>query len=255
MQLWERGLVDLDAPANDYLRPYKLILGRDGMASGDGAASADPHRRDSRRALPGRSAPSVVGAFRWPSSSSQRGGRATVAVAGRVLPERSSGWRSPAPPLPTAITASPPWVRSSRTSAVSRSTATSAGTSSSPRDDGNRPAQIRTGGGPSRQGILGRGGAEEVTDREWIGQAGGGVYPRAATWLAMSPRHCWAGAATSTVPVLRSSTLATMFEPHLPHPRCPVWVSGSSVTTPMAIVSSGTRGYCPDSTRNPRGPR
>jgi CubicO group peptidase (beta-lactamase class C family) len=25
MQLWERGLVDLDAPANDYLRGYKLV--------------------------------------------------------------------------------------------------------------------------------------------------------------------------------------------------------------------------------------
>jgi len=28
MQLWERGLVDLDAPANDYLRTYKLIPAR-----------------------------------------------------------------------------------------------------------------------------------------------------------------------------------------------------------------------------------
>lgn len=28
MQLWERGLVDLDAPANDYLRAYKLIPGK-----------------------------------------------------------------------------------------------------------------------------------------------------------------------------------------------------------------------------------
>jgi len=25
LQLWERGLVDLDAPANDYLRAFKLI--------------------------------------------------------------------------------------------------------------------------------------------------------------------------------------------------------------------------------------
>ena len=76
MQLWERGLVDLDAPANDYLRPYKLISAETGWRPA--TASADPHRRDSRRALPGRSAPSVVGAFRWPSSSSQRGGRGTV---------------------------------------------------------------------------------------------------------------------------------------------------------------------------------
>ncbi len=28
MQLWEQGLIDLDAPANDYLRAYKLIPAR-----------------------------------------------------------------------------------------------------------------------------------------------------------------------------------------------------------------------------------
>ncbi len=31
MQLWERGLVDLDAPANDYLRAYKLVPARAGF--------------------------------------------------------------------------------------------------------------------------------------------------------------------------------------------------------------------------------
>src|SRR5689334_17993918 len=28
MQLWERGLIDLDAPANDYLRAYRLVPAR-----------------------------------------------------------------------------------------------------------------------------------------------------------------------------------------------------------------------------------
>src|SRR5215207_3456971 len=28
MQLWEQGLVDLDAPANDYLRAYQLVPGK-----------------------------------------------------------------------------------------------------------------------------------------------------------------------------------------------------------------------------------
>ncbi len=31
MQLWERGLVDLDAPANDYLRAFKLIPAKEGF--------------------------------------------------------------------------------------------------------------------------------------------------------------------------------------------------------------------------------
>jgi CubicO group peptidase (beta-lactamase class C family) len=30
MQLWERGLIDLDAPANDYLRAYRLVPARAG---------------------------------------------------------------------------------------------------------------------------------------------------------------------------------------------------------------------------------
>jgi CubicO group peptidase (beta-lactamase class C family) len=33
MQLWERGLVDLDAPANDYLRAYELVPARAGHRS------------------------------------------------------------------------------------------------------------------------------------------------------------------------------------------------------------------------------
>ena len=30
MQLWEQGLVDLDAPANAYLRAYQLVPGKAG---------------------------------------------------------------------------------------------------------------------------------------------------------------------------------------------------------------------------------
>jgi CubicO group peptidase (beta-lactamase class C family) len=33
MQLWEQGLVDLDAPANDYLRAFQLVALRSGMGS------------------------------------------------------------------------------------------------------------------------------------------------------------------------------------------------------------------------------
>jgi CubicO group peptidase (beta-lactamase class C family) len=32
MQLWEQGLIDLDAPANDYLRGYRLIPARASFA-------------------------------------------------------------------------------------------------------------------------------------------------------------------------------------------------------------------------------
>ena len=67
---------------------------------------------------------------------------------------------------------------------------------------------------------LGQGGAEEVTDREWIGRAGGGVYHRAATWLDMSP-PCWAGAATSTVPCSGRARWRPCSSLYLPHPAVP----------------------------------
>ena len=44
MQLWEQGLVDLDAPASGYLRGYRLIPARASFR-GDTAAPADPYRR------------------------------------------------------------------------------------------------------------------------------------------------------------------------------------------------------------------
>ena len=49
LQLWEQGLVDLDAPANDYLRAYQLIPAKATLPAGDGAPAADPHRRARRR--------------------------------------------------------------------------------------------------------------------------------------------------------------------------------------------------------------
>jgi CubicO group peptidase (beta-lactamase class C family) len=45
MQLWEQGLVDLDAPANDSLRAYRLVPAKAGFSACHVAAAADPYRR------------------------------------------------------------------------------------------------------------------------------------------------------------------------------------------------------------------
>jgi CubicO group peptidase (beta-lactamase class C family) len=51
MQLWEQGLIDLDVPANDYLRiPPSAREGR--LAPCHDPASADPHRRRAGVAAP-----------------------------------------------------------------------------------------------------------------------------------------------------------------------------------------------------------
>ena len=109
MQLQEQGLVDLDAPANEYLRAYQLVPAQRGLACGDRAASADPHRGHARAAPPLR-----AGADARPRRD--RAGRAAGADAGRVLPGRAAAATpSRAPGSCTPTTASPRWASWSRT--------------------------------------------------------------------------------------------------------------------------------------------
>ena len=81
MQLWEQGLVDLDAPANDYLRAYRLIPAKARLPARDGAPPADPHGRD----------PGGARTCRRVQSGLRRELRAGTASpdARRVLPRRS----------------------------------------------------------------------------------------------------------------------------------------------------------------------
>ncbi len=62
MQLWEQGLVDLDAPANAYLRAYRLLPAKAELPAGDRAPPVDAHRRDSRGA---RIPPACCGCETW----------------------------------------------------------------------------------------------------------------------------------------------------------------------------------------------
>ena len=102
MQLWEQGLVDLDAPANDYLRAYKLVPAQAGW------------RPATLRHLLTHTAgiPEVRGvADLLQSDLTPSGGRPAhlsvqvrraAAVTRRVLPRRSADrWSSPGRPSPT----------------------------------------------------------------------------------------------------------------------------------------------------------
>ena len=86
MQLWEQGLVDLDAPANDYLRAYRLVPAKSSLAACDSATPADPHRRY-RRAWCTRS-----GMLRRRFRREREGGTAD-ALSGRVLPRETAPLR------------------------------------------------------------------------------------------------------------------------------------------------------------------
>ena len=116
MQLCEEGLVDLDAPASNYLRSYELVCA--------GAAGFRPPTL--RHLLTHTSGiPDVRHIFDLfhPDLSVK---------FGEPLPSLAEYYRgglrvvaSPAPCSPTPTMGSPRWVRSSRTSAGRRSSATS----------------------------------------------------------------------------------------------------------------------------------
>jgi CubicO group peptidase (beta-lactamase class C family) len=80
MQLWEQELIDLDAPANDYLRGYRLIPRKDDPSPRHFATFIDAHRRTARGGVPLTDAPAGL----------RRDGEARKAgaVPCRVLPRR-----------------------------------------------------------------------------------------------------------------------------------------------------------------------
>jgi CubicO group peptidase (beta-lactamase class C family) len=122
LQLYERGLIDLDAPANDYVRAYELI------------AASPTHRPATVRHLLTHTAGVSESAHPWGAVLPDFG--ESVKVGGRCRPSPSSTGAvcdfrpSPAPGSGTATTGSPPLASSSKMSAGNRSIGTSASTSS-----------------------------------------------------------------------------------------------------------------------------
>jgi CubicO group peptidase (beta-lactamase class C family) len=221
MQLVERGLLDLDAPAHDYLRAYRLVEGafrppttrhllthtsgipdlrhvtdllHSGLTPGDGRPpllnvpfgeglpSLAEYYRDGLR---------VVGepgsAFAYCNHGFATLGQMVEDISGVPL-ERYFRERifEPLGMVDSDL------VRSARLA-----------------------ARLATGY------VLRRAGATPVPDRDWIGAAGGGVYstPRDLARFAIALLR---GGANDHGRVLRPATLATMFDPHFqPDPRLP----------------------------------
>ena len=108
MQLWEQGLVDLDAPANDYLRAYRLVPAKPGWRP-----ATVRHLLTHTAGLPEVVHP--LGRVPAGLRREREGGRA-AAVARGVLPRRSPRRRpSRAPGSATATTGPPRSARSWRT--------------------------------------------------------------------------------------------------------------------------------------------
>ncbi len=171
MQLWEQGLVDLDAPANDYLRAYRLIPAKARLPARDGATSADPHGRSPGGAAHLRR---VQAGLRGELRA-----RTTAADARRVLPRRS-------PPGGRAghqVHLQRPRVRHARPDRRGRERAavgpaTCASTSSSPSAWPTPTSSDPSGSGPAwrRATRCGPTAPRAVIDREWVTAGASSIY-------------------------------------------------------------------------------
>ncbi len=214
MQLWEQGLVDLDAPARDYLRAYRLIPARAGfrpvtlrhLLTHTAGVRAVRHAADLARPALGwgtradRPVPPLAGYYRgglhidtepgsrWAYSNN---GFATL---GQIVEDVSG--------MPFAR-----YLREHLFGPLGMEN------SDIVRSERVRP-WLATGY------TLGRDGLKAVTDLENVPAGGGAIYSSSADMARYAAALL--GAASARGPVLKPETLAVMFAPHYqPDPRIP----------------------------------
>lgn len=223
MQLWEQGLVDLDAPVNDYLRAYKLAPAEAGWRPatvrhllthtaglpevahvadlfhpGWGPFDARPVIRSVKFGEP---VPSLAEYY--------RGRLRVVAEPGTAFAYSNHGFATLGQ-IVEDVTGEPleRYLREHVFEPLGMAN------TDLERSDRVR-SRLATGY------VLGRAGATAVTDRDWLGRAGGGAYASSRD-TARFVAALLGGGANEHGTVLRPATLATMFEPHYqPDPRLP----------------------------------
>jgi len=221
MQLWERGLVDLDAPANDYLRAYQLIPARasfrpatvrhllthtagipevvyasDLLHPGWGPFGARPAIHSVKIGEP---MPSLAEYY--------RGGLPVVVEPGTVFAYTNHGFATLGQIVEDV--SGEPLDRYLREHIFGP-----LGMADSDLVRSERVMRLLATGYD-----LGPSGAKAVTDREWIGRGGGGIYSSSRD-MARYVAALLGGGANEHGRVLQPETLATMFAPHYqPDPR------------------------------------
>jgi CubicO group peptidase (beta-lactamase class C family) len=223
MQLWEQGLVDLDAPASDYLRGYRLVPANAGW------------RPATLRHLLTHTAgiPEVRGlADLLQSDLSPSGGRpAHLSVRfGEPVPSLAEYYRRGLRPV----------VEPGTSFAYTNHGFATLGqivedVSGLPLDryfrerifdplgmsDSDLVRSSRVASRLAAGYVLGRRGAEPVPDRDWTGRGAGGAYSSTRD-IARFAAALLAGGRNEHGAILETPTLAMMFEPHYrPDPRVP----------------------------------
>jgi CubicO group peptidase (beta-lactamase class C family) len=215
MQLWEQGLLDLDAPANDYLHAYRLIPAK----AGDRPATVR-HLLTHTSGIPEVVHVSDLLHPDW-GRFEARPAVESVKIEERP-PTLAEYYRGG---LPLAVEPGSAFAYSNHGFATLGQIVEDV--SGTPLDHYFRehifePLRmtdtdlVRSERIQSRLATgydLGRGGATAVTDREWVGRGGGGVYSSSRD-MARFVAALLGGGATEHGSMLRPATLATMFEPH-----------------------------------------
>jgi CubicO group peptidase (beta-lactamase class C family) len=223
MQLWEEGLVDLDAPACDYLRAFRLVPAGPGFRPATlrhlltHTAGVPEVLRVSDLLHPDWGAfgsrpaiPSVkVGDPLLSLADYYRDGLPIVVEPGSATAYSNHGFATLGQIVEDVSGASLDGYLREHIFEPLGMTDTDL---------------IRTGRVESRLATgydLGPSGAQPVIDREWVGLGGGGVYASSRD-MARYVAALVGGGANEHGSILRPATLATMFEAHYrPDPRLP----------------------------------
>ncbi|HYU49029.1 MAG TPA: serine hydrolase domain-containing protein [Candidatus Limnocylindria bacterium] len=223
MQLWEQGLVDLDAPANDHLCGYTLVPAKPSFRPAtvrqllthtagipEVVYAADLlHPRwgpfDARPAVysvrVGAPLPSLAEYY--------RGGLRLVVEPGSAFAYSNHGFATLGQ-LVEDVSGMPleRYIRERIFEPLGMA-------------DSDLVRSERVASRLATGYVLGPRGAKAVPDRDWVGAGGGGIYSTTRD-LARYLAALLGGGANEHGSVLKPATLATMFEPHYqPDPRLP----------------------------------
>ncbi len=223
MQLWEQGLIDLDAPANDYLRAYQLV-----PANASWRPATVRHLLTHTAGIPEvvhvsdllhpawgpfGARPAVrsvqVGEPMPSLAEYYRGGLQPVVEPGSAFAHSNHGFATLGQIVEDVCEM--PLDRYFREHIFKP-----LGMADSDLVRSELVASRRATGYVLRQN-----GAKAVPDRDWVGSGGGGIYSSSRDIARFVAALLGAGA-NEHGSILRPATLATMFEPHYqPDPRLP----------------------------------
>jgi CubicO group peptidase (beta-lactamase class C family) len=247
MQLHEQGLIDLDAPARDYLRVYELVPGRAGL------------RPPTVRHLLTHTA-GIPEVRRWsdllhPEAGPFEGRPPILSVpAGEPLPSLAEYFRDG---LRVVVEPGTRFAYSNHGYATLGQIVEDVSGTALPRYFRERIFEplglvdtdlVRSPRAASRLATgysFGRHGVRAVPDRDWIGPGCGGIYSTARD-VARFAAVLTGGGANEHGSILRPATLSTMFEPHFqPDPRVPGWGLGFARTLAGGHRVAGHDGILP----------